>query len=98
MTKKTITSASLDEIKKMEDRSRPDAPIGPPLGADFWATAKVVYPDGPKERLTVRFDRDMVSWFKAGGRGYQTRMNAVLRSYFEAREMVETEQKSKLSP
>jgi uncharacterized protein (DUF4415 family) len=37
----------------------------------------------PKERLTVRFDTDMVKWFKRQGRGYQTRMNAVLRSYFE---------------
>ena len=38
----------------------------------------------PKEQLTVRFDRDMVAWFRSQGRGYQTRMNAVLRTYFEA--------------
>lgn len=88
----------MDEIRKMEDRTRPDAPEGPPLGKDFWATAKVVYPDGPKERLTVRFDRDVVAWFKAGGRGYQTRMNAVLRSYFEAQETKQIERKSKPSP
>jgi uncharacterized protein (DUF4415 family) len=25
-----------------------------------------------------------LEWFKAQGRGYQTRMNAVLRSYYEA--------------
>jgi uncharacterized protein (DUF4415 family) len=37
----------------------------------------------PKERLTVRFDTDVVDWFRGQGRGYQTRMNAVLRSYFE---------------
>ncbi len=36
-----------------------------------------------KERLTVRFDADMVDWFRRQGRGYQTRMNAVLRSYYE---------------
>ena len=68
----------------MEDRTREDAPEGPSMGADFWATAKVVHPGGPKERLTVRFDHDVVAWFKSQGRGYQTRMNAVLRSYFEA--------------
>lgn len=55
------------------------------LGPDFWKTAKVVYPDGPKERLTVRFDLDVVEWFKGQGKGYQTRMNAVLRSFYEAR-------------
>ena len=68
----------------MEDRTRHDAPEGPSLGTAFWRTAKVVYPDGPKERLTVRFDRDIVDWFKAQGRGYQTRMNAVLRAYVDA--------------
>jgi uncharacterized protein (DUF4415 family) len=86
MTKESITTVSMDEIDQLEDQTRMDAPEGPELGPNFWANAKVVYPDGPKERLTVRFDRDVVTWFKAGGRGYQTRMNAVLRSYFEAQE------------
>ncbi|MBA3416794.1 MAG: BrnA antitoxin family protein [Chloroflexia bacterium] len=39
---------------------------------------------GPKPQLTVRFDRDLIEWFKAQGAGYQTRMNAVLRSYVAA--------------
>jgi uncharacterized protein (DUF4415 family) len=38
-----------------------------------------------KRQLTVRFDADVVDWFKAQGAGYQTRMNAVLRSYVEAK-------------
>lgn len=48
-----------------------------------WSTAQVGIPP-PKQQLTVRFDRDVIAWFKAQGRGYQTRMNAVLRSYVEA--------------
>ncbi len=48
-----------------------------------WSTVYVGIP-GPKQQLTVRFDRDVVDWFKAQGAGYQTRMNAVLRSYVEA--------------
>ena len=44
----------------------------------------MVYPEGPKKQITVRLDADMVEWFKKQGRGYQTRMNAVLRSYYEA--------------
>ena len=31
--------------------------------------------------INMRLDSDVVDWFKAQGRGYQTRMNAVLRSY-----------------
>ena len=48
-----------------------------------WSTLQVGIP-GPKQQLTVRLDRDVVDWFKAQGRGYQTRMDAVLRGYVEA--------------
>jgi uncharacterized protein (DUF4415 family) len=84
MSEKNTKTVSLDELAALEDRSRADAPEGSSLGADFWKTAKVSYPNGPKERLTVRFDRDMVAWFREQGRGYQTRMNAVLRSFYYA--------------
>lgn len=80
-----MTTASLEDLETLEDLTREDAPAGPDLGADFWRSAKVIYPDGGKERLTVRFDRDVVDWFRAQGRGYQTRMNAVLRAYVEAK-------------
>ncbi len=52
-------------------------------GAEWLRKASVPRPALPKERLTVRFDADMVNWFKRQGRGYQTRMNAILRAYFE---------------
>ena len=35
----------------------------------------------PKADLHMRVDRDVLDWFKRHGRGYQTRINAVLRSY-----------------
>ncbi len=50
-----------------------------------WSTVQVGIP-GPKQQLTVRFDVDVVEWFKAQGAGYQTRMNAVLRSYVAAQQ------------
>ena len=55
----------------------------PELDDTFWKNAVLVQPEN-KERLTVRFDADMVEWFKRQGRGYQTRMNTVLRSFYEA--------------
>ncbi len=42
----------------------------------------------PKRQLTVRIDGDVIDWFKAPGKGYQTRMNAVLRAYVEAQRHV----------
>ena len=54
------------------------------LGEAFWKNARVVMPGRGKRQLTVRLDGDVLDWFKAQGKGYQTRMNAVLRSYYEA--------------
>ena len=84
MTRKNITVVSDEDLDRMTSRSRPDAPDGPPLGPEFWKKARVVHPPGRKTQLTVRLDADLVDWFKAQGKGYQTRMNAVLRSYYEA--------------
>lgn len=53
------------------------------LDDDFWKNAKLVEPE-KKKQLTVRFDAEVVQWFKAQGKGYLTRMNAVLKSYYEA--------------
>jgi uncharacterized protein (DUF4415 family) len=55
----------------------------PKLGKSFWATAKLILP-APKDRLTIRVDHDVVQWLKKRGKGYQTRINAILRSYMEA--------------
>ena len=38
-----------------------------------------------KRVISVRIDSDVLDFFKAQGRGYQTRINAVLRSYMEAK-------------
>jgi len=53
------------------------------------STAQAGIP-GPKRQLTVRFDADIIEWFKAQGVGYQTRMNAVLRGYVEAQKRAAT--------
>jgi len=39
---------------------------------------------GNKAQLTIRVDRDVLTWFKSRGRGYQTQINALLRAYMEA--------------
>ena len=38
----------------------------------------------PKTLLSLRVDSDVVEWFRAQGRGYQSRMNALLRAYMDA--------------
>jgi uncharacterized protein (DUF4415 family) len=36
-----------------------------------------------KKQLTLRMDSDVIEWFKKQGRGYQTKINALLRAYME---------------
>jgi uncharacterized protein (DUF4415 family) len=48
-----------------------------------WSKATVGLPS-PKAMVNMRLDRDVLDWFREGGRGYQTRINAVLRSYMQS--------------
>ena len=38
-----------------------------------------------KEHINIRVDSDVLNWFKGTGKGYQTRMNNVLRAFVENR-------------
>ena len=55
----------------------------PELDDDFWANSKVVMPK-KKEQISIKVDREVLAYFRKDGPGYQTRMNAVLRSFVEA--------------
>ena len=55
----------------------------PATDAAHWAAA-TTGPPKAKTAIHASFDRDVVDFFRRGGRGYQTRMNAVLRRYMEA--------------
>jgi uncharacterized protein (DUF4415 family) len=48
-----------------------------------WTNLKVTWPQ-PKQAISLRIDQDILSWFRDGGPGYQTRMNAVLRAFVDA--------------
>jgi uncharacterized protein (DUF4415 family) len=61
-----------------------DAPSIEPDAA-FWESARMVMPPPGKASVHLRVDSDVLEWFKAQGEGHLTRMNAVLRSYVEAK-------------
>lgn len=62
----------------------PDARLTTPA---FWRNARLVLPAEPgKEIVTLRLDRDVLKWLKGGGRGYQIRINAILRAYMLSEE------------
>jgi uncharacterized protein (DUF4415 family) len=57
-----------------------------PDWADFididWSKATIVYPV-PKSAISIRLDKDVLEFFKGTGKGYQSRINAVLRHYMQ---------------
>jgi uncharacterized protein (DUF4415 family) len=69
LTDDQIDTSDLPELPDMEWRPR---------------TVYVGLIPGPgrKKSVTIRLDEDVVRWFKKQGKGWQTKMNWVLRLYF----------------
>ena len=74
---------TLSELKAMKDEDIDFSDI-PELDEEFWQNAEWVEPD-KTQHLTLRVKESVLEFFKAGGKGYQTRMNAVLESYVRAK-------------
>jgi uncharacterized protein (DUF4415 family) len=71
-----LNTMSEAEVERLAAEDMADLGIAP----DWMEHTRVVFPRA-KERVTVRLDTDIVAWLKAQGRGYQTRINAILRAY-----------------
>jgi len=59
----------------------PDPP--PVRSTGNWRKLSVTWPE-PRVSVTLRLDESVITWFRRAGRGYQARMNAVLRAYVDA--------------
>jgi uncharacterized protein (DUF4415 family) len=58
----------------------------PPWGSAELAAAELMMPEEVRKiPVSIRLDPDVVAYFKAGGRGYQSRINAVLSAYVRSR-------------
>jgi uncharacterized protein (DUF4415 family) len=84
MSDKTIPTSGTDwaRIDRMRDEDIETSEI-PPLDESFFREAQLRMPRA-KPPITIRLDPDVLDWFKEQGKGYQTRINAVLRMYMEA--------------
>lgn len=71
--------AELEALAKMPDTAIDYSDI-PPLSDEFWqkAVRNPIYKPA-KKSTTVRVDSDVLLWLKSKGRGYQTRINKILR-------------------
>ena len=81
MSRKSIKS-DLRRIDRMKD-SEIDYSDIPGLDKTFLKKATVAWPP-VKKQLTIRLDADVLEWLKRHGRGYQTRINRILRVVMES--------------
>jgi uncharacterized protein (DUF4415 family) len=77
-----LTAKERKQVAKLA--ALPDSKIDysdiPPLTEKFWKNAvRNPFYRPVKQQLTVRLDADVVAWLREQGKGYQTRMNALLR-------------------
>ena len=77
-----LTARQKAEIAAL--RARPDSEIDtsdiPPLTEEFWKHAiRNPFYKPTKTATTVRVDSDVLLWLKSKGKGYQTRLNVILR-------------------
>jgi uncharacterized protein (DUF4415 family) len=81
VSKKSIKS-DLARIDRITDAEIDYTDI-PALEKSFLKKATVAWPP-TKKQLTIRLDADVLTWIKGHGRGYQTRINRILRVVMES--------------
>ncbi len=90
LVKKTIDLSNPPSLSKKQKAelaavaARPDSEINysdtPPVSEDFWNSAvRGKYYKPIKKSTTIRIDSDVLAWLRAQGKGYQSRINAILR-------------------
>lgn len=77
-----MTEADKERLRKLA--ARPDSEIDlseiPELTEEFWKNAvRGRFYRPTKKSTTVRIDSDVLDWLRSGGKGYQSRINTILR-------------------
>lgn len=75
------SKTNVKRLKEMIDKDINVEDI-PELDDDFFNNALLQLPT--KQSVTIRMDSDVLVWFKSQGKGYQTRINQLLRRYMES--------------
>jgi len=89
MSKKSISHKSRTDFNRIDKQQDNDIDFfeSPEITPEMFArnvVRKGLKPVPQKSQITLRMDTDVLEWFKTQGKGYQTRMNALLRAYMKA--------------
>ena len=84
MSANSLKRTSLTDWERLDQMTDDEIDTSdiPPLDETWFESAELRLPK-PKQTITIRLDEEIVNWFKQEGKGYQTRINAVLKMYVE---------------
>lgn len=82
----TLTAEEQQAWKELQDMPDEDIDYSdiPPLPSTGWRRVSDLIPAENKQQITLRLDADVIAFFRATGRRYQSRINAALRDYVNA--------------
>lgn len=89
MKKRNITRQSetdWERVRKMRDEDIDFSDL-PEVTPEMFANAivrKGLKPIPVKQQITLRIDKDVITFFREQGQGYQTKINQLLRAYMDA--------------
>ncbi len=86
--KESMTQKQWQYFDNMKDEDIDTSDI-PEITAKQWKDTKIVVPKN-KIAISLRIDEDILAWFKKHGKGYQSFMNSILRSYYESQNLRNT--------
>src|ERR1035438_3852994 len=79
----TMTPEQMQALRDLRDEEIDYSDI-PPLPTTGWRRVSELVPAENKQQITLRLDADLIAFFRATGRRYQSRINAALREYVSA--------------
>ena len=78
--KQRLIQKSLKNIDDLKD-SDIDYSDSPEHSDDFIKNMKPFFSQEAKQQISIRLDQEIIDHFKAMGKGYQSKINSVLREY-----------------
>jgi uncharacterized protein (DUF4415 family) len=79
---KKPSKTKFEELEKAKDQNIDYSDI-PRTDKGYWEDAQILY-NTSKKPVSIRLDEDVIDWFKSFGKGYQTKINEVLKVYMQS--------------
>jgi len=80
----TMTPEQLQALRNLRDEDIDFSDVPPITDFTGWRRVSDLVPEENKQQITLRLDAEVLAFFKATGKRYQSRINAALREYMLA--------------